>query len=116
MLPINKFSTTKKKTEGGMTFIRGGFRYDQCYLLTKEQAKQKEEVARVEDHMRKTFWDMAYKDLREPLDELMFLARFAANGNPSTYPEAARIEELTRKIYELLDWRKQLAAKQEGSK
>lgn len=114
MLPIDKFSITEENRDDGLTFLSGRFRYDHTSLLTREQARQKHEVGRTKDHMRKTFWDMAYADLRGPLNELMYLARLAADANPGRYPEAARIEELTEKINELLDWRKQLAAKQEG--
>ena len=110
MLPIDKFSVTKEMRDDGLTFLSSRFRYDHVSLLTREQAKQKHEVARAEDHKRKLYWEMAYGDLRGPLDELMCLARWAANSNPSAYTEAARIEELTEKINELLDWRKQLAA------
>jgi hypothetical protein len=35
MLPIDKFSTTRQKTESGTTFIIGGFRYDQYRALPK---------------------------------------------------------------------------------
>jgi len=116
MLPIDKFTITKKKQKDGCLLIHGGLRHDFTTLLTPIDQAARGVKEHVEDNLREKIWRSTYGDLREPLDELMYLAWRAVASNPCAYPEAARIEELIKELNELLDWRKQLAAKQEKEK
>lgn len=116
MLPIDKFTITKKKREDGSLLIHGSLRHDCTMLLTPIDQTAKGMEEHVEDNLREKIWRATYGDLRGSLDELMYLAWRAVASNPCAYPEAVRIEELMKELNELLDWRKQLAAKQEGEK
>lgn len=116
MLPIHKLIITREKEKDGSLLVVGRFRYMDHAVITPTTQRIGGAVGYVESKMRKDFWDTAYSDLREPLSELMLLARLCAESNPARYPEAARIGELTEELNELLDWKKQLAAKQEEGK
>jgi hypothetical protein len=112
MFPIDKFTFTKKKRKDGCLFIHGGFRRDDITILMPMDQAIKGLEERAEDKLRERVWRETYGDLIGPLNELMCLARYAAETNPSAYPEAARIKELGDQLFGLLDWRKQLAEKQ----
>jgi hypothetical protein len=113
MLPIDRLFIAKAKQKDGSLFIRGQFIHDQIKVMTPTHQRISGIEEFAEKKMREELWEIAYNDLRSPLCELMLLARRAAMSNPCAYPEVARIEELTKELNELLDWRKQLAAKQE---
>lgn len=113
MLPIEKFTITKKKEKDGSILIHGGFRHDQVRVLSRADQTVKGMEEHIENRMRERLWREVYGDLLDPLDELVHLARYTAGTNPSVYPEAERIVELGDQLFGLLDWRKQLAAKQE---
>lgn len=114
MLPIEKLSITKTKQKDGSLFIQGRFLHDQIKVMTPIDQRIGGMEEFVEKKMRMELWETAYNDLRAPLSELIFLAQYVSRGNPAAYPEEARIGELTKEISELLDWKKHLAAKQEG--
>lgn len=112
MLPIEKLSITKTKQKDGSLFIQGRFLRDQVRVLSRADQTVKGMEEHIENRMRERLWREVYEDLLDPLDELVHLARYTAGTNPSVYPEAARIVELGDQLFGLLNWRKQLAAKQ----
>lgn len=113
MFPIEKFTITHEKQKDGAVHLRGHLVFGRTQEVNAADNFVEEVVEKERDKMRAKLWETIYGDLHEPLYELMLLARRAARGNPSSYPEEARIEELTRELGDLLDWRKQLAVKQE---
>lgn len=116
MLPIHKFMTVKEKREDGALYVYGRFVHERT-SMTSVGDKDVDHMAKlVTDKMRQGFWEDAYGDLREPLYELMLLAKRASNGNPAAYVEGARIEQLIEELHDLLDWRKQMAATKQKEK
>jgi hypothetical protein len=110
MLPIERFVTTQEKQKDGALYIRGRFTHERTAMVSANDQDMDETANRLKDKMRQDFWENTYGDLREPLYELMLLAKRAANANPAAYVEGARIEQLIEELHDLLDWRKQMAA------
>ena len=116
MLPIEKITFVKEEVSDVVTVIYGKFKHVQSAAINPEVQNPDEQEDLVKRSMQQLFWWDVYGDLRQPLSELMLLARLCAESNPARYSEAARIGELTEELNELMDWRKQLAAKQEEEK
>lgn len=113
MFPIHKLKITKEKLKDGSLAVIAGMCHTEMAVMSPAQQRIEGLEKYTEDSLRQRLWRSTYEDIHLPLIELMFLARCAANANPAAYPEAARIEELTKELNDLLDWKKQMAAEQE---
>ena len=101
---------TQEKREDGALYVYGRLIYKRMETMNVTDQDMDRAANLLKDKMRHSLWEGTYGDLREPLYELMWLSRRAAESNPAMYSDAARVVELTAKLNDLLDWRKQLAA------
>ena len=116
MLPIHKLKITKEKQKDGSLAIIAKIRHADMVMMSPEDQRIDGLEKHIEDSLRRKLWWSVYRELQTPLYELMILAERAAKSNPCAYPEAARVEELTKELNDLLDWRKQMAAAERENK